>query len=135
MPMMCPIHGLSYKSACKLGCTVTESNAWSSYNLSKKEFNQMLTEITDLERQREANMWKGKVSPDSQHVLEMDQFNTIIRIIDLINKDTFCFNPSYAWMDKKKETVSVKEVKIKKRIARKPRVLNNDGTPSVKSYV
>ena len=135
MPMMCTVHGLSYKSVCKLGCTATESNAWSTYNLSKKEFNQMLIEITDLESQKEANRWKGIYSPDTQHVMEMDQFNTIVRIIDVVNKDTFCFNPSYAWMDKKKETVSVKEVKIKKRIARKPRVLNNDGTPSVKSYV
>ena len=135
MPMMCTVHGLSYKYACKLGCTVTESNAWSTYNLSKKEFNLMLIDITDLERQREANMWKGIFSPDSQHVLEMDQFNTIIRIIDLINKDTFCFNPSYAWMDKKKDAISVKEIKIRNKIIRKPRVLNSDGTPSVKSYV
>ena len=133
--MMCPVHGLSYKSSCKLGCTVRESNAWSTYNLSKKEFNNMLTEITDLERQKEAGMWKGIFSPDTQYLMELDQFNTIVRIIDFINNETFCFNPSYAWMDKKKETVNVKEVKIKKRNARKPRVLNNDGTPSVKIYV
>ena len=78
------------------------------------------------------NRWKGIYSPDTQHVMEMDQFNIIVRIIDVVNNETFCFNPSYAWMDKKKDVVSVKEIKIRKKIVRKPIVLNSDGTPSVK---
>ena len=64
--------------------------------------------------------------------IEMDRFNNFETLIDFENCETYYCTRDYRWMCKKKQDKP--KVKLTTRRARKSKVLDNYGVPSVITY-